>query len=164
MATPITTIRKRVLTEEEQQQQTIDELKKELAESNAALARSMSILRELNDSGILEAAESMLKAKAHIAEIALGQVSRKEITNLINNGMAAAGALTTVDPAQTTQLMNSVTKGLEEAGKEDNTKIGVFSLMKALKDPDINRAIRFGMRFMKGLGQGLKEKHPTDPS
>ena len=38
MATPITTIRKRVLTDEEQQQQTIDELKKELAESNAALA------------------------------------------------------------------------------------------------------------------------------
>lgn len=157
MAKPISIIHKRVLTEEEQQQQTIDKLKQELAQSNEALEQSMSILRELHDAGFLDAAESMLKAKAHIAEIVLGQISRKEITNLMNNGMAAAGALTGVDPAQTAQLMNGLTSGLEEARQQPEAKVTIFSLMKALKDPDTNRAIGFGLRFMKGLGKGLKD-------
>ena len=28
--------------------------------------------------------------------------------------------------------------------------------MKVLKDPDINRAIGFGLHFLKGMGKGLK--------
>ncbi|MEW4370788.1 DUF1641 domain-containing protein [Paenibacillus kandeliae] len=161
MAAPITTIRKKVLTEQEQQQQTIDQLQKQLAESNAALERSLSILRELESSGILGAAESMLKAKAEIAEIILGQVSRKEMTNLINNGMAAAGALTAVDPAQTSQLMGSVQQGLQEAARPQTEKIGLMTMLRALKDPDIQRALGFGLRFMKGLGKGLKKDPPS---
>lgn len=157
MATPITNIRKKVLTEQEQQQQIIDQLQKQLADSNAALDRSLSILRELESSGILGAAESMLKAKAEISEIILGQVSRKEVTNLINNGMAAAGALTAIDPAQTSQLMGSVQQGLKEAAKPSNEKIGLMSMLRAMKDPDIQRALGFGLRFLKGLGQGLNK-------
>ncbi|WP_411347672.1 DUF1641 domain-containing protein [Paenibacillus sp. WLX2291] len=156
MAAPITNIRKKVLTEQEQQQQVIDQLQKQLSESNAALERSLSILRELESSGILGAAESMIKAKAEIAEIVLGQVSRKEITNLINNGMAAAGALTAVDPAQTSQLMSSVQEGLKEAAKPSTEKVGLLSMLRAMKDPDIQRALGFGLRFLKGLGHGLK--------
>lgn len=37
-------------------------------------------------------------------------------------------------------------------------KIGMLDLVKVLNDPDINRAIGFGIHFMKGLGKGLKEE------
>lgn len=47
---------------------------------------------------MLEAANSMLKAKEPIAKIVLGQVTREPVTNLINNMMGAAGALTELDP------------------------------------------------------------------
>ena len=30
--------------------------------------------------------------------------------------------------------------------------------MKVLKDPDINRAIGFGLHFLKGMGKGLQEE------
>ncbi len=30
--------------------------------------------------------------------------------------------------------------------------------MKVLKDPDINRAIGFGLHFLKGMGKGLKDE------
>ena len=29
--------------------------------------------------------------------------------------------------------------------------------MKMLNDPDVNRALNFGVHFLKGLGKGLKE-------
>ncbi len=30
--------------------------------------------------------------------------------------------------------------------------------MKVLKDPDINRAIGFGLHFLKGMGKGIKRR------
>lgn len=158
MAKPITTIQKRVLTEEETKQQKLEELKTLLADNDEALNQTLEIVRELHKSGMLEAASSMLQAKDKIAKIAVGQVSREPITNLINTVMGATSALTTVDPEVTTKLVNSVVSGMNEANEQaQNPKqIGMFELFKALKDPDINRAIGFGMHFLKGMGKGLK--------
>ncbi|OES45676.1 DUF1641 domain-containing protein [Domibacillus iocasae] len=157
MASPITTLKKREWNEEEIKHQSLNKLTDSLTENEEALQKTMAIVRELHDSGILEAAESMLKAKENIAEVALGQVGRKEMTSLINNAMAAAGVLTAVDPEQTKKLLTGVAIGLEDAKEKQDQKVGMFDLVKALKDPDINRAINFGLHFLKGIGKGLKE-------
>ncbi|GAB6991608.1 helical membrane plugin domain-containing protein [Paenibacillus pini] len=158
MAQPISFIQKRVLSEEELKQQSLEQLKSYIAENEQALEKAMSVISELHGSGILEAAESLLKAKAKVAEIALHQAKRPEMTNMINNGIAAAGALAAIEPEQTAKLLNSVAKGLEAANESQQQKVSVFTLMKALKDPDVNRAIGFGLRFLKGMGKGLGEK------
>ncbi|GIP29835.1 hypothetical protein J23TS9_49650 [Paenibacillus sp. J23TS9] len=157
MAQPISFIKKRVLSEEEVKQQSLDQLKDSVAEHEQAIEKAIAVLSELYGSGVLEAAESLLKAKAKVAEIALNQVKRPEMTNMINNGLAAAGALSAIDPEQTSKLLGSVAKGLEEANEPQDKKLTVFSLMSALKDPDVNRAIGFGLRFLKGMGKGLGE-------
>jgi len=157
MAQPISFVKKRVLSEEEVKQQSLDQLKDSVAEHEQAIEKAIAVLSELYGSGVLEAAESLLKAKAKVAEIALNQVKRPEMTNMINNGLAAAGALSAIDPEQTSKLLGSVAKGLEEANEPQDKKLTVFSLMSALKDPDVNRAIGFGLRFLKGMGKGLGE-------
>lgn len=157
MAEPISFIKKKVLTEAEVKQQSLDQLKDSLAEHEQAIDKAIDVLSELYGSGVLEAAEALLKAKAKVAEIALHQLKRPEVTNMINNGMAAAGALAQIDPDQTSKLLGSVAKGLEEASKPQDKKVTVFSLMSALKDPDVNRAIGFGLRFLKGMGKELGE-------
>ena len=40
---------------------------------------------------------------------------------------------------------------------QSNKKVGILDLMKVLKEFDINRAIGFGLHFLKGMGKGLKE-------
>ena len=73
--------------------------------------------------------------------------------------MAGAGILTALDPATIQQLSKSVQKGLSEAeqGNDEGQKTGVLQLMKAINDPDINRALTFGMNFLKGMGRGLEK-------
>lgn len=150
-------VNKKVLTEEELKQQ---KLADELAEISEALKNTLSIMKELNDIGILEAAQSMLKAKEEITKILLAQVTREPVTNAINNLMGAAGALSEIDPATTTKLMKSFSEGMESAEEylHHPKKIGVMDLMRVLKDPDVNRAVGFGIHFLKGLGQGLAER------
>lgn len=84
MATPITTIKKETKTAEQIKLEKIEELKELLAENEDAVSKTMTLMNELNDLGIFDAATSMLRAKEDIAKIALGQVSREPVTNLIN--------------------------------------------------------------------------------
>lgn len=160
MAAPIQAIQKQELTEEERKQQKLEDLKELLANNEEALNQMFNIVGELNDIGMLEAANSMLKAKEPIAKIVLGQVTREPVANLINNMMGAAGALTELDPELTKKLIGSVLTGMDEGNQhlQSNKKVGILDLMKVLKDPDINRAIGFGLHFLKGMGKGLKEE------
>ncbi|AIW85940.1 hypothetical protein bwei_3324 [Bacillus mycoides] len=160
MAAPIQAIQKQELTEEELKQQKLEALKELLANNEDALNQMFNIVGELNDIGMLEATNSMLKAKEPIAKIVLGQVTREPVTNLINNMMGAAGALTELDPELTKKLIGSVLTGMDEGNQhlQSNKKVGILDLMKVLKDPDINRAIGFGLHFLKGMGKGLKEE------
>ncbi len=116
-------------------------------------------MAELNDIGALEAAMKLLEAKEEVAHIALGQLTRKPVTNIINNLMGVAGALTELNPETTTKLIEGLNTGVDEASKalESNEKVSAFKLMKMINDPDVNRALNFGVHFLKGLGKGLKE-------
>ncbi len=159
MAAPITSITKKQQSAEELQQQKLDELQTLLATHDKAIEKLLGIAGELHHSGMLEAAESMMKAKEQIAHIAIGQVSREPVKNLINHVMSAGAAMTQVDPELTAKLSSSAVKGIEAASKYAKTdqKISLFELAKSLKDPDINRAIGFGLHFLKGMGHELKK-------
>ena len=160
MARPITQLKKKELTPEEIRQQKLQELEALLAEQDQALNKLLEITGDLNDAGILDAVLAMVKAKEGIAEVVIHQATREPVTNLINNMMSAAGALTAIDPATTEKLASSVASGLKEAeaDQKNDQKIGLFQMMKALRDPDINRSIKFGLSFLKGMGKGLGNK------
>ncbi|MCC3380171.1 DUF1641 domain-containing protein [Paenibacillus farraposensis] len=160
MAKPISIARKRILTEEERQQQALDQLTADLADNGAALQKTLDIVRELHDSGLLEAAQSMLKAKESIVKIAVGQATRKPVTNIINNLMGTAGILSEINPELMKKLASSVTTGLNDAEEhlKQHKKTRLRDLMKAMNDPDVNRAMGFGIHFLKGMGKGLSDK------
>ena len=160
MATPITRIKKKQLTPEELKLQRLFELETQVAEQQQALKKVLEITGELDKAGILDAVNAMVKAREDLMDITVHQATREPVTTLINNLMNAAGALTAIDPATTAKLSASVQRGFQnaEAGQANPRKIGVFGLMKALRDPDINRSIRYGLHFLKGMGKELERK------
>jgi uncharacterized protein YjgD (DUF1641 family) len=159
MAKPIQTIEKVELTEEQNKTQSLENLLSGVAQNKESLLETLNLLQELHESGIIEALGSLLKSKEKAAKIAVGQLARKPVTNMINNAMAAGGILTELDPETTSKLAKGLTTGLQKAeqGLKEDAKLGLFDLMKAIKDPDINRALGFGFNLIKGIGQGLKE-------
>ncbi|WP_341299469.1 DUF1641 domain-containing protein [Lysinibacillus sp. FSL H8-0500] len=159
MAVPITKIKKLQFTEEQLKEQKLANLQQLLSDNEETVNQVFSIMAELNDIGALEAAMKLLEAKEEVAHIALEQLTRKPVTNMINNLMGVAGALTELNPETTAKLVEGLNAGVEEANKalEADEKISAFKLVKMLNDPDVNRAVQFGVHFLKGLGKGLKE-------
>jgi uncharacterized protein YjgD (DUF1641 family) len=161
VAKPITTIQKQTITEEEKREKTIEELKTSLTEKEEAVTELLSIIEELHKSGILEAANAMLKAREDIAKIVIGQANRKPVTTVINHVIGMAQLLANLDPQLTAKLLESTASGIAEAykqTKEPDKKIGIFDLLKSLNDPDINRAIRFALSALKEIGKRLNEE------
>ncbi|TCP18204.1 uncharacterized protein YjgD (DUF1641 family) [Scopulibacillus darangshiensis] len=159
MAEPITDIHRPAFTEEQQTEMKLNNLKKQFADNEEGLNKILDIIEELNDIGALEAADAMLHAKENIAKIVLEQVSREPVTNLLNTVIGAAGAVMNADPEQTKALIESAMAGINEGHQfvQTDKKVRMFDLMKTLRDPDINRAIGFGIHFLKGMGKQLKE-------
>ncbi|MDF2038428.1 DUF1641 domain-containing protein [Cytobacillus oceanisediminis] len=159
MAKPIHKVAEPILNEKDMQGQALEKVLRDLTQNADGIQEAIKLLQELHESGILEAVTSLVEAKEKIAKIAVGQMLRPPVTNAINNGMAAAGLLTELNPETTKILMEGLSKGLQKAeeGLQQNQKVGLFDLIKLTKDPDVNRAMGFGINFLKGLGEGMKE-------
>jgi len=159
MARPITKIASQPVTEQDRQNQAVDSVLASLAQNAEGIQEAIQLLQELHDSGVLGALQAAVEAKEDIAKIVVGQIARPPVTNMINNAMAAAGALTELSPDTTQKLMKGMTKGIQKAeeGLRSGQKVGIFDLMRAISDPDMNRAVGFGLNLLKGLGEGLKE-------
>ncbi|KXH81874.1 DUF1641 domain-containing protein [Sporosarcina sp. HYO08] len=159
MAEPITTIIRNELTEEQSKQKKLEELQTFIAEQDEALQKLIAITGELDQAGVLDAVQAMAKAKDAISKIAIDQVSKEPVTNLINHVMNVAGVFSSIDPAVTEKLANGLKSGMQEAELYQNNgdKVSVFQLLTALNDPDINRAVKFGLDFLKGMGKELEK-------
>lgn len=130
-----------------------------VADHQDSLEQGLHLLGELSDSGILEALTAMVTAKEKIAKIAVEQALRPEATTLINNMMSALGGLTKIDPEMTGTLLNGLAQGLEDGRKslQNQKKVGLLDLGRALNDPDINRTLKFAMGFLKGFGKSMMD-------
>lgn len=158
MAKPITSIKVEKQSVEEIQQKKLEELQSLLTEQEHAIQKMLEITGELNDAGMLDAVQAMVKAKDEIAGIAVNQVSREPVTNVIKHLINATAGLASIDPVVTAKLAESVKSGLHEAElyNGNNESIRAFDVIKSLQDPDINRAVKFGLNFLKGMGKALE--------
>ncbi|WP_257347166.1 DUF1641 domain-containing protein [Pseudalkalibacillus decolorationis] len=159
MAKPITKIEEPVFTEKEQQNQALEKVLQDLTQNTEGIKETIKFLQELHESGILGAINNLVEAKEDLAKIAVEQMLRPPVTNALNNAMAAAGALTEIDPEMIKRIMNGMAKGIQKSEEELrlNKKIGVFDLVKLMRDTDINRALTFSLYLLQGVGEGLKD-------
>lgn len=159
VGTPITNIANFDMTEEELRQEKLDKLVDYISNHSDGLNEGMKLIQELHKGGILEVIISLLQAKEKVAKIAVDQMVRPPVTNMINNAMAAAGALTELNPDFTEKLVKGLANGVKKAeeGLTNGEKVGLVQLLKVMKDPDINRTMTFGIHLLKGIGEGLKD-------
>ncbi|MED1663834.1 DUF1641 domain-containing protein [Brevibacillus laterosporus] len=160
MAKPITKIAEPPVTKEEDQELHLTQLKEEIAMHAESIRQSVKLLDELHQAGVLETMQSMVQSKEKMAGIAVKQLVKPNVTKSINNVMALTEVLAQIEPEMTKKLVSSLTHGLQKAEEAiaKESKIGMFDLFRALQDPDINRAISFGLHMLKGIGENLGEQ------
>ncbi|MBC2180535.1 DUF1641 domain-containing protein [Listeria booriae] len=158
MAEPISKIRRVEKTKDEVKQEKMAAIKDQIVTEDAAFLEALELVKALHDSGALDMINSALKAKEDIATTFLNEARKEPATNAINNLMISGKLLTDTKPEQTEKLLEGLANAQAKANEslKDDTTLGLFGLAKAMKDPDVNRALRYGLAFLKGVGQELK--------
>jgi uncharacterized protein YjgD (DUF1641 family) len=162
VAKSITNIEKRLPNEAEEDAKALQQILKAVGNQRQALLGLLDVTDELHKLGVIDMMRGMLKNSKDIGEIAIHQMNKPGAHRMIKNGMAAAQFIAQVDPSKLQTLLNGLTQGMDAAVEQEpgRKKAGFWGVLKTAREPAVMSSIAMMMRFMKGMGAGLKQPTP----
>ncbi|MDB4867409.1 MAG: hypothetical protein JWR03_1742 [Cohnella sp.] len=159
MAKSITNIEKRLPNQEEEDAKAVQQLLKAVGNQRQALLGLLDVVEELQKLGVIDMMRGMLKNSKDIGEIAIEQVNKPGAHRIIKNGMAAVQFVSQVDPSKLQTLLSGLTQGMDAAVEQEPGRKhgGFWGVIKTAREPAVMSSIAMMMRFLKGMGNGLKQ-------
>lgn len=122
------------------------------AESLASLAE---VVRLLDERGFLRFAADLLREEDRVVEVLVDRVPAKSVRAAWRAAAVLVATMRAVEPATAERIARSLPLGLEEAARSaDGPMVGLFDVLHALNDPDVNRGVRMLLGGLRGLGRG----------
>ncbi|MFK8881712.1 helical membrane plugin domain-containing protein [Bacillus velezensis] len=154
MAKAISGIRKQTVTEEDKRKKDLEEIETALLRNKDAILESLHILQHMNERGVLALLRGLFGQGDKVMDILVKKVNTPETANMLKNLLLLSGVLGMLDVKQLepfiVKINAGVTKAVEE--KDSGRKTGYFDIVRALKDPEINKAVTLLFSFLKGMG------------
>lgn len=160
MAKATKTVYRQEFTQEELRSKDLREVEDALIDNKDALLESLSILNHMHERGILTLLNGLFSQGDKVLNILVKTADTPETSNTLKNLLLLTGVLGTLNVKQIEPLLLKVNSGVARVAEMNDTeeKTSYFSLVKALKDPEINRAITLLLSFLKGMGEETEQK------
>lgn len=157
MAKPIKDVVRHEPTEAELQAQALGELLAVVAKHGDAIKDLLKVLELLHEMGAMEVIGGLIQSREKVMEIGVSQLSKPTMTRGVNNMMSAVGMIGELEPDMIRKVVAGVVNGIDRSNEalQSNEKLGMFDLLKVLRDPNANRALTMAVGFLKGLGEKL---------
>lgn len=154
MAKAIQQIERQQLLTEEVAVQDREALLAALIEQKAAIEKSIQLLQKMDDRGILDFITALVGQGDKVMGVAARELSKPQNSAMLVHFVKLAEIVGEFDVEKIQPLISRVNRGLEKAEEavSGGQMTSIFDLLKALKDPDVNRAITSLIGFLKGAG------------
>lgn len=157
MSKPISNIKRLVVNEETKKQRDLEEIETALADNKEAILETVDLIRHLHERGTLEFLNGLFSQGDEVFSIIVDELNQPNNSRVLENFVGLAGILGSIDVEQLKVMANQMNNGLREAAATeeagDDGPRNIFQLMKALKDPEINRSVSMLLGFLKGMGK-----------
>lgn len=154
MANPIRNIKRMEVTEEEIQEQNVAEVRQAISDNKEAVLKGIDLLANVNDAGALDIMNALIKKREVAFENMITELNKERYAGSIENLsklFMLMGSINTDDIEQLTTKMNQGFQEAQEMSEEDKTSY--FDLLRALKDPEINRSVTMLLQFLRVMGK-----------
>ncbi|WP_240375485.1 DUF1641 domain-containing protein [Bacillus piscicola] len=160
MAKKIETVKKWEWTEEEKRTQELREIEDALIENKEAIFKTLDILNEADNKGLLNMVSGLLHEGENVLQVAVKTMNKPETTNTIRNVLLMMGTASLINVQELEPLLLKINKGIEQVAEKSDTdeKTGYFDMARSLKDPEINRALTIMLAFLKGMGAKTEDE------
>ncbi|MGY4691606.1 DUF1641 domain-containing protein [Salibacterium sp. K-3] len=163
MAKAITQINVQEKTEEERKKQIHQDMLDQIADNQESIRTTLDIIEELQQAGVLDMAKGLLRMREEIGSISIDKVNEPGMHHLIKNGFHAIAFIEKLDPKDIEQIMEGTVQGLDHLSKETEKgePVGVWGLLKMMRDPHVMTALSAMGAFLHGFGEGMERKEES---
>lgn len=154
MARAIQQIERAVVAPEVKESQDKERLLSTLLERQEAIEKSIHFLQRMDDKGLLDLMTALVGQGDKVMDVVARELNKPTNSTMLVHFVKLAEIVGELNVEKAQPLIQRVNRGLEKAEEaaESGETTSVFDLLKALKDPDINRAITSLIGFLKGAG------------
>lgn len=154
MAEPITSIKRMEIPEEVIKQQQLDEVLTAVSENKDAILQGINLLASLQDKGFLQLITALIIHKEEAVENIMNELNKEQYTEILGNLGKLAFLIGDLPMDDIQYFTGKINHGLNEARTFERTEpTKPMDLLKALKDPEINKSITMLLQFLRGMGK-----------
>ncbi|MFC0271084.1 DUF1641 domain-containing protein [Metabacillus herbersteinensis] len=157
MAKAIRHIEKKTMSPEEEQTESLSEILSLIAKNKETIKNTLDIMNELQNAGVLDIMNGLLKTREKVGVIAVQQMNQLTMHNTIKNGIQTAQLLGELDPVKLNTLLKAANRGLEQAS-ESTERVSKWGLLKSMNDPSVLSSLSVMVGFLQGMGKELNEQ------
>ncbi len=161
MAKQISDIEKQTLSEQEERAEALSKILDMTADNYDGIMTLLEIIEELQETGVLDMLKGFLRTRDKVGALAVEQLNQPMMHRVIKNGTNAFQFLGGIDPAQLQTIMNGISQGMDNSAvrmTSDDQTIGLWGMMKKMRDPDVSASMKTILGFMEGMGQEFNNK------
>ncbi|MCA0991581.1 DUF1641 domain-containing protein [Bacillus hwajinpoensis] len=164
MAKAIKQIKRIQVSEEEKRANDLKEIEDALIENKDALLETLNVVGGMKERGILTLLNGMFGEGDRVLKVIVDLLNVPENTTALKNLMLLFGAAGKINVQDLEPLLLKVNAGIENVAEhsEGMEKTGYFDLLRALKDPEINRSLTILMTFLKGMGKDTENEEKVN--
>ncbi|SFD46295.1 Uncharacterized conserved protein YjgD, DUF1641 family [Lentibacillus persicus] len=154
MAEQISKIKRMEIPEETVQEKNIDDVIKAVSENKEAILKGIDLLDSLEQSGALDMVNALVKHREDALENVMEELNKPQYASTLENLpqlIFLIGKLNVNDLENFSDRLNHGMKEAAAAGPSEQTSY--IELIRALKDPEINRSITMLLQFLRGMGK-----------
>lgn len=159
MAKAIRQINKQVPNKQEEQMQIVSQIVEAVADNGEAILSMISIIKHINEMGVLDALNALLEKRTEVGAIAIQQMNQPTMYHVIKNGINGFKFLGSLDPDRMQLIMNAVNRGLERftIAAEKGEEKSIWSIGKSMTNPEIKTSLGTMIEFLYGMGEVFSE-------
>ncbi|WP_411345309.1 DUF1641 domain-containing protein [Paenibacillus sp. WLX1005] len=173
MARAINKIERHVPTEAELQAESLTQIIGAIADNKEAILKTVDIVKELNEAGVLDIASAALKNRTEVGIHGVKLINALNVPPLLRNLFTLTEMVGSIDPIEMNRLLSALGNGLEHISEIDPTNKqygdhfdkeppGMLGLLKTMRDPDVRTTLAFGLHFLKAMGSELNKPKPAE--
>ncbi|ASN05952.1 DUF1641 domain-containing protein [Virgibacillus necropolis] len=154
MANPITKIKKIEIPDDVVHEQNLEEVARAVSENKDAILKGIDFLSTINDNGMLDMTHSLVKQKETALDNVMRELNKPQYSATLENVSSLFLLIGELNVEELKHFTGKLNDGLEKSRTFDESeKTSYLDLIKALKDPEINRSVTMLLQFLRGMGK-----------
>ena len=153
MAEPITKINRIQMSQGEIKQKDLQQVIDVVSENKDAIIKGIKLLTTIEKNGTLDFMNALVLHKEDALRNIMQELNKEQYAGTLENASDLMFLLGELDLRSIKRFMNKINEGMKEALTiDENDHTSYMGMLKALKEPEVNRSITMLLTLLRKVG------------